>query len=113
MLLDQKRILIKWQQKNRGNRKLTEAIDDLILYLENSTIESHLDLLKQRKDADQVHSKGVFFFNIQSDRVLVAIKLIEKRAIVLWIGTHRSYERVFRNNKKTIEKWLRSNGHIQ
>ncbi|MCF0061139.1 type II toxin-antitoxin system HigB family toxin [Dyadobacter chenwenxiniae] len=112
MQLDQKRILIKWQQKNRGNRKLTDAIDQLILDLENSEFTSYIDLLKERKDADQVHNQGVFFLNIENDRVLLAIKFKENRAIVLWIGTHRDYEKIFRNNKTTIEKWLRSKGHI-
>jgi len=31
---------------------------------------------------------------------------------ILWTGSHDDYERVFKNNKKTIEKWLRDKGHI-
>ncbi len=31
---------------------------------------------------------------------------------VLWVGSHDEYERVFKNNKKTIEKWLRDQGHF-
>ena len=111
MQLDQKRILIKWQQKKRGNRKLTDAIDQLIRDLERSPFTSYIDLLKERKDADQVH-KDIFFFNIENDRVLLAIKFQANRAIVLWIGTHSNYEKLFKNNKTTIEKWLRSKGHI-
>lgn len=113
MQLDEKRILTKWQQKNRGNRRLLDAIDKLIFDLENSEYASYTDLLKERKDADQVHTKGIFFFNVENDRVLVAIKFEKNRAITLWIGTHSSYEKLFRNNKTTIEKWLRSKGHIR
>lgn len=33
-------------------------------------------------------------------------------ATVVWIGNHQDYERTFKNNKKTIEKWLKSKDYI-
>jgi len=32
---------------------------------------------------------------------------------IVWVGTHQEYETTFKNNKNTIEKWLRSNGYIE
>jgi hypothetical protein len=31
---------------------------------------------------------------------------------VTWAGSHDEYELTFKNNKNTIEKWLRRNGYI-
>ncbi len=33
-------------------------------------------------------------------------------ATIYWAGSHDEYEKTFKNNKDTIEKWLRSNGLI-
>ncbi|XJR89516.1 hypothetical protein ACH34E_01525 [Elizabethkingia anophelis] len=33
-------------------------------------------------------------------------------ATIVWAGTHKEYETIFKNNKATIEKWLRSKGYI-
>lgn len=32
---------------------------------------------------------------------------------IVWVGTHQDYETTFKNNKDTIEKWLRSKGYIE
>jgi hypothetical protein len=37
----------------------------------------------------------------------------EGEATVVWAGTHREYEETFKNNKDTIEKWLRKRGYIR
>jgi len=36
----------------------------------------------------------------------------EGEATIVWVGTHQEYEAIFKNNKKTIERWLRRNGYI-
>lgn len=46
-------------------------------------------------------------------RSLIKIEFEENEATVLWAGTHREYEDIFRNNKRTIEKWLRKNELIK
>lgn len=33
-------------------------------------------------------------------------------ATIVWVGTHQEYETTFKNNKNTIEKWLRNNGYL-
>lgn len=37
----------------------------------------------------------------------------EGEVTIVWAGTHQEYEREFKNNKSTIEKWLRSKGYIE
>ncbi|MDR7212567.1 hypothetical protein [Flavobacterium piscis] len=34
-------------------------------------------------------------------------------ATIVWAGTHQEYEATFKNNKLTIEKWLRKNSYIK
>lgn len=34
-------------------------------------------------------------------------------ATIVWAGTHKEYETTFKNNKSTIEKWLRKNGYLE
>lgn len=34
-------------------------------------------------------------------------------ATIVWAGTHQEYEKTFKNNKSTIEKWLRKNNYIE
>jgi hypothetical protein len=36
----------------------------------------------------------------------------EGEATIVWAGTHQEYEATFKNNKITIEKWLRQKGYI-
>ncbi|WP_200817111.1 type II toxin-antitoxin system HigB family toxin [Chitinophaga eiseniae] len=67
-----------------------------------------------RKDADCVHSDGFYFFNINDHRSFVMIDFDgEGNATIIWVSSHDEYERTFKNNKSTIEKWLRKNGHIE
>ncbi|MBS1661764.1 MAG: type II toxin-antitoxin system HigB family toxin [Bacteroidetes bacterium] len=108
-----KKILTKLQSKNRGNRKLCKAIDDLIADLEKLNLaESSLEDL--RPDADKVHSDGFYFFNIHIHRTLILIELDDEgEATVVWADSHDEYERTFKNNKATIEKWLRNKGYIE
>lgn len=67
-----------------------------------------------RKDADLVHNNGFYFFNINIHRTMILIEFDEEgEATVIWEGTHQEYETTFKNNKATIEKWLRSGGYIE
>lgn len=105
--------ILKLKKKNIGNKKLCTAIDELISDLEafEPDKESINDI---RKDADCVHRDGFYFFDINIHRTLVLIELDENgEATIVWVGTHQEYETTFKNNKATIEKWLRSNGYIE
>lgn len=31
----------------------------------------------------------------------------DDEACIVWVGTHLEYEKVFKNNRNTIKKWLR------
>ena len=67
-----------------------------------------------RNDADCVHNDGFYFFDIHIHRTLIMIELDENgEATIVWVGTHDEYEKTFKNNKNTIEKWLRSKGCIE
>lgn len=108
-----KRTILKIQKKNIGNKKLCIEIDKLISDLEkfNPEKESIIDI---RNDADCVHSNGFYFFNINIHRTLIMIEFDEDgEATIVWAGTHQEYESTFKNNKLTIEKWLRKNGYIE
>jgi len=104
--------IIKLKNKNLGNKKLCNEIDKLLIDLEqfNPIVEKINEI---RKDADCVHSDGFFFFDINIHRTLILIEFDEEgEATIVWVGTHQEYESIFKNNKQTIEKWLRKFGYI-
>ena len=108
-----KKTILKIQKKNIGNRKLCAEIDKLINDLEKfSPGEENINDI--RNDADCVHSDGFYFFDINIHRTLILIEFDDDgEATILWAGTHQEYEATFKNNKLTIEKWLRKNGYIE
>ncbi|MBI9035723.1 MAG: type II toxin-antitoxin system HigB family toxin [Bacteroidales bacterium] len=108
MELLQKNKLIKLQRKNRGNKKLTNAIDKLISEIENSNWTKKTDVVKSRPDADCVHSDGFYFFNINVHRTMILIVFEDDEAVVVWAGSHDEYNKTFKGNKDTIENWLRN-----
>ncbi len=105
--------LLKLKKKNRGNIKLTKAIDELINDIINSDWKSKLELQDDRIDADLVHNDGFFFFDISVHRTMILIIFDDKEANIIWTGTHDEYERIFKNNKTVIETWLRNKGLIK
>ncbi|MFN8394231.1 MAG: type II toxin-antitoxin system HigB family toxin [Bacteroidia bacterium] len=93
--------------------KLYGAIDQLIADLENNDFRSHEELKAVRGDADRVHSEGFYFFNINIHRTMVLVEMDEDgEATIVWAGSHDDYESTFKNNRHTIEKWLRNKGFI-
>lgn len=107
-----KKLILKLKAKNIGNTKLCNEIDLLIKDLEGAN-SNNSDFKSIRNDADCVHSDGFYFFNIHFHRTLILIELDnEGEATIIWVGTHQEYERTFKNNKSTIEKWLRDKNFI-
>ena len=107
-----KKNIIKLKKKNVGNKKLSNEIDKLMTDLESFNPISQ-NILEVRKDADCVHKDGFYFFHISIHRTLILIELDDEgEATIVWIGTHQEYETTFKNNKSTIEKWLRKNNYI-
>lgn len=43
---------------------------------------------------------------------MILIEFDDGEASVVWTGTHQEYGATFKNNKKTIKKWLRANDWI-
>lgn len=113
MELLRKNKLIKLKKKNLDNVKLIRAIDKLINDIEKSEWKTKTDILKDRNDADCVHKDGFYFFDINVHRTMILIAFGDYEAIVLWVGTHDEYETTFKNNKKSIETWLRNQGLIK
>ncbi|TDW48562.1 RelE-like HigB toxin of type II HigAB toxin-antitoxin system [Flavobacterium sp. 270] len=108
-----KKIIVKVKIKNLGNKKLCDAIDKLISDLENFNPGKE-KLIEIRSDADCVHSEGFYFFNINIHRTLILLEFDDEgEATIVWAGTHQEYETIFKNNKTTIEKWLRKKGYIE
>jgi mRNA interferase HigB len=107
-------LLDKLKSKNQGNVKLIKAINKLIEDIENHQFVSWEELKAVRKDADRVHNDGFYFFNIHVHRTMIMIELEpEGEATIVWAGSHQEYESVFKNNKNTIERWLRSYDWIE
>ena len=105
--------ILKVKKKNIGNKKLCNAIEKLISDLEGFEPDKQ-NINDIRNDADCVHNDGFYFFDIHIHRTLIMIELDENgEATIVWVGTHDEYEKSFKNNKNTIEKWLRSNGYIE
>nr|WP_295869629.1 type II toxin-antitoxin system HigB family toxin [uncultured Chitinophaga sp.] len=105
--------LVKLKKKNAGNKNLCKEIDKLLRDLQQFG-PANSRLTDVRKDADCVHNDGFYFFNINVHRSFVMIDFDgEGNATIIWVGSHDEYERTFKNNKSTIEKWLRKNGYIE
>lgn len=113
MNLVNKSLLERFKIKNKGNVKLIVAIDKLIEDIKVNDWNSPIELKETRTDADCVHSDGFYFFNINVHRTMILIEFDEnKRARVVWAGSHQEYDKIFKNNKNTIKKWLKDNGWI-
>lgn len=112
MRLVNKKALEKVKRKNRGNRQLGKEIDVLISDIENSNWNSPLEVNQSRPDADCVHNAGFYFFNISFHRTMILIEFEDDEASVVWVGSHQEYDRTFKNNKRTIRNWLKSNDWI-
>jgi len=112
MRLINKKLLEKLKRKNRGNTHLIKAINILIKDIGKNDWKDQNELNKTRTDADNVHSDGFYFFNINFHRTMILIEFEDKEATVVWAGTHQEYKSTFRNNKNTIKKWLKSNDWI-
>ena len=112
MRLTNKKALEKLKRKNRGNTSLSREVDRLIDDLENNSFKNASELHRIRIDTDCAHSDGFYFFDMAVHRTMILIEFEDGEATVVWVGSHSQYERTFRNNKSTIEKWLRANDYI-
>lgn len=112
MRLVNKKALEKLKRKNRGNTLLIKAIDKLIEEISHNDWNNQIALNQTRSDADKVHPDDFYFFNIHIHRTLILIEFSDHEATIVWVGTHQEYETVFKNNRNTIEKWLKSNDWI-
>ncbi|MDO5970622.1 type II toxin-antitoxin system HigB family toxin [Flavivirga aquimarina] len=112
MRLTNKKTLEKFKRKNKGNINLARAVDKLIEDIEENDWKNQTELNRSRSDADCVHSDGFYFFNISVHRTMILIEFDDGEASVVWLGNHKEYESLFKNNKGTIKKWLKSNNWI-
>jgi mRNA-degrading endonuclease HigB of HigAB toxin-antitoxin module len=105
--------LLKLKRKNQGNQKLCKAIDKLISDLESADWSSPSELIKARPDADSIYGGLFYFFNISKHRTMILIEFEEDGEMtVVWAGNHDEYEKIFKNNKHVIKKWLSDNEWI-
>ncbi|PSL25294.1 type II toxin-antitoxin system HigB family toxin [Dyadobacter jiangsuensis] len=108
MVIHDKKKLIELKRKNLGNKRLIQAVNQLIKDLEDGSITTIDELIKIRRDANRVHSRGFYFFDLHVHRALILIQLTTDKATIMWTGTHQEYAKTFKNNTNTIEKWLRT-----
>jgi len=108
-----KSLLERLKRKNRGNTNLAKSIVRLIFDIEQNEWNSQIEVKRTRQDADCVHSKGFYFFNINVHRTMILIEFDDnKRARIIWAGSHKDYDQTFKNNRNTIKKWLKDNEWI-
>jgi len=133
MKLIGKRKLTKLTKKNRGNVKLNKCIKSFTDEITGATWATQQELESSVIEFDSVHPDGFYIADINIHRAMVAITFVDLKELeelegteeeveekkktlgevdILWVGTHDDYERVFGNNKDTVKKWLRSQGHI-
>jgi len=112
MKIANRRIIEKYLKKKRGNKILADEIKKLFETIENANWSTARQIKESRPDADKVHPDGFYFFNISYDRMLILIEIEESQATIVWCGNHKKYESTFKNNKRTIRKWLQTNNWI-
>ena len=66
--------LEKLRRKNRGNKALSLAIDQLINDIESDRCSNQEQLKRIRQDADLVHKDGFYIFNINVHRTMILIE---------------------------------------
>ncbi len=110
-----KEILVKYKKKNIGNSNLIKEIDYLLDEFTNKNWADINQLKLDLKDADRVHSDGFYVINVlKKDRLLVLIEFGNPGDVTfVWVGNHQEYEATFKNNKDTIETWLRNKGYVE
>jgi hypothetical protein len=113
MELAGKKILSKLKDKNRGNTQLVNSLNQLQSDLENTNSASFEHLKKLRNDIEKVHNQGFYFVDIHIHRAMLFIKIKENEATIVWAGSHQEYVRLFKNNKDSIEKWLKKNNFLK
>lgn len=114
MIIINKHILGKLVKKNQGNKKLRKAVQQLIDDIENASWQTPHDLMEKRPDADHVHGGEFYFFDIEIHRTLILIEFEENGEVtIVWAGNHDDYERIFKNNRNVVRKWLRENNWIK
>ena len=99
--------LQKLKASNQGNVRLKKAIDKLIQDILENDWKTPIELIETRPDADNVHSDGFYFFNLNVHRTMILIEFEDGEATIEWVGTHQEYERTFKNNKAVIKRWLK------
>ena len=83
--LTRKKILVKLKTKNKGNIPLVTEIDELIKKIEASAWKSKEEIQAARPDADQVHSDGFYFFDINVHRTLILVEF-DDDSEAKWFG---------------------------
>lgn len=107
------KLLTKLKRKNRENAGLAKAIDQLIKDIKEAEWKTKEEVIADRPDADRVHSDGFYFFDMNIHRTMTLIEFCTDdengsgTVRILWTDSHDEYERTFRNNKSTINKWLK------
>lgn len=91
---------------------MISAIDKLISDIESANWTKKTDVKSARPDADCVHSDGFYFFDINVHRTMILIVFDDDEATIIWTGSHDEYDKTFKGNKTTIEKWLRNQQFI-
>ncbi len=96
------------RHKCRGNEKHRLYGQTLISDIENADWTKKTDTKMSRPDDDCIHSDGFYFFDINIHRTMILIVFEDNEATVIWGGSHDDYDKTFKGNKTTIEKWLRN-----
>lgn len=102
-----KKVVFKYTKKDRN---LLNEFNKFITAIETAVWKNGQDVKDSFKDADHI-GENIYIFNIKSSRSLLLIYFDDNEIEIVWAGSHNDYERLFKNNKSTILKYLKKKGY--
>jgi mRNA-degrading endonuclease HigB of HigAB toxin-antitoxin module len=93
----------------RNRYEIAKHFDSFVGRIKNATWKTGADVRGTFPDADHI-AGGAYIFNVLSSRSLAMVYFQDEEVEIVWVGNHDDYEATFRNNKRTIIKFLREKG---
>jgi mRNA-degrading endonuclease HigB of HigAB toxin-antitoxin module len=102
-----KKVVFKYTKKDKN---LLNEFNKCITAIEKSVWKNGQDVKNTFNDVDHI-GENIYIFNIKSSRSLLLIYFDENEIEIVWAGSHNNYEKLFKNNKSAILKYLKAKGY--
>jgi len=102
-----KKVIFKYTKKDKN---LLEEFNEFIKKIEKANWKKSIEVKSTFNDSDTI-TKNVYIFNIKKSRLLCVIYFDYEEIEIVWAGSHDDYVGIFKNNKKTILKFLTLKGY--